>query len=212
MDARLAAAAGAFAHGRAAALAPHQVGLVASDVIDSLPLALALDAPLRAHDRSRRRCGATCARCCARSTARELWAVVKADGYGHGAVDVAGAALGAGATALCVATIPEGLALRNEFRTERILVMGPAGSNREVAQARDAGLELAIADGEIPGGRARPPEARHRHGPLRALGAAAAARGGRRADDPSRDRRQRRRVRARAARALQRRDGASTAT
>jgi NAD(P)H-hydrate repair Nnr-like enzyme with NAD(P)H-hydrate dehydratase domain len=40
MTARLAAAAGAFAHGRAAALAPHQVGLVASDVIDSLPLAL----------------------------------------------------------------------------------------------------------------------------------------------------------------------------
>ena len=81
-----------------------------------------------------------------------LWAVVKADGYGHGATDVAGAALGAGATALCVATIPEGLALRQEYRTERILVMGPAGSNREVAQARDAGLELAIADGEIPEG------------------------------------------------------------
>jgi alanine racemase len=81
-----------------------------------------------------------------------LWAVVKADGYGHGAIDVAGAALGAGATALCVVTIPEGLALRHEYRTERILVMGPAGSNREVAQARDAGLELAIADGEIPEG------------------------------------------------------------
>ena len=41
MDARLAAAAGAVAHGRAAQLAPNQVGLVASDVIDSLPLALA---------------------------------------------------------------------------------------------------------------------------------------------------------------------------
>ncbi|MGH3130376.1 MAG: alanine racemase, partial [Gaiellaceae bacterium] len=27
----------------------------------------------------------------------ELWAVVKADAYGHGAVDVAGAAVGAGA-------------------------------------------------------------------------------------------------------------------
>ncbi len=81
-----------------------------------------------------------------------LWAVVKADGYGHGATDVAGAALGAGATALCVATIPEGLALRDEYRTERIIVMGPAGSNREVAQARDAGLELAIADGEVPEG------------------------------------------------------------
>src|SRR6266699_3802879 len=81
-----------------------------------------------------------------------LWAVVKADAYGHGAIDVAGAALGAGATALCVATIPEGLALRGEYRTERILVMGPAGSNREVSQARDAGLELVIADGEIPEG------------------------------------------------------------
>ena len=81
-----------------------------------------------------------------------LWAVVKADGYGHGATDVAGAALGSGATALCVATIPEGLALRNEYRTERIIVMGPAGSNREVALARDAGLELVIADGEIPEG------------------------------------------------------------
>ena len=82
----------------------------------------------------------------------ELWAVVKADAYGHGAVDVAGAAIGAGATALCVATIPEGLALRFEYRTERIIVMGPAGSNREVAQARDAKLELVIADDEVPQG------------------------------------------------------------
>jgi alanine racemase len=82
----------------------------------------------------------------------QLWAVVKANGYGHGAVDVAGAALGAGATALCVATIPEGLALRAEYSTERIVVLGPAGSNREVAQARAAGLELVIADDEIPEG------------------------------------------------------------
>jgi ADP-dependent NAD(P)H-hydrate dehydratase / NAD(P)H-hydrate epimerase len=40
MDARLAAAAGAIAHGRAAALAPQQVGLVASDVVARLPHAL----------------------------------------------------------------------------------------------------------------------------------------------------------------------------
>lgn len=40
MDARLAAAAGAIAHGRAARLAPQQVGLVASDVIEVLPRAL----------------------------------------------------------------------------------------------------------------------------------------------------------------------------
>ncbi|HWJ30940.1 MAG TPA: alanine racemase [Gaiellaceae bacterium] len=82
----------------------------------------------------------------------QLWAVVKANGYGHGMVDAAGAALGAGAAGLCVATIPEGLALRSEFRVERILVLGPASSTREVAYARDAGLELAIAQEEIPEG------------------------------------------------------------
>jgi alanine racemase len=82
----------------------------------------------------------------------ELWAVVKANGYGHGATSVAGAALGAGATALCVATVPEALELRREFSTERIVVMGPTASNREVAQARDAALELVISSDEIPAG------------------------------------------------------------
>jgi alanine racemase len=82
----------------------------------------------------------------------ELWAVVKANGYGHGDADVAGAALGAGATALCVATVPEGLGLRHDFPTARIIVMGPAGSNREVAQARDAALELVVSTNEIPAG------------------------------------------------------------
>ena len=81
----------------------------------------------------------------------ELWAVVKADGYGHGAADVGAAALGAGATALCVATVPEGLALRRALGPVRILVLGPA-SSREIAEARDAGLELVIVDGEIPEG------------------------------------------------------------
>jgi alanine racemase len=81
----------------------------------------------------------------------EVWAVVKANGYGHGAADVAGAALGAGATALCVATVPEGLALRGEFPMARIIVMGPAG-NREVSQARDARLELVVSSDEVPAG------------------------------------------------------------
>jgi alanine racemase len=81
----------------------------------------------------------------------ELWVVVKADGYGHGAADVGSAALGAGAAALCVATVPEGLALRHELGAVRVLVLGPA-TNREVAEARQAGLELAIADAEIPEG------------------------------------------------------------
>jgi ADP-dependent NAD(P)H-hydrate dehydratase / NAD(P)H-hydrate epimerase len=42
IDPRLAAAAGAVAHGRAARLVPRQVGLVASDVIEALPDALEL--------------------------------------------------------------------------------------------------------------------------------------------------------------------------
>ena len=82
----------------------------------------------------------------------ELWAVVKANGYGHGAAQVAGAALGAGATGLCVATVAEGLALRQEFPVTRIVVLGPTSSNREVALARDAALELVVSDNEIPHG------------------------------------------------------------
>jgi len=41
-----------------------------------------------------------------------VWAVVKANGYGHGAVPCAKAALAAGAEGLCVALTEEGLALR----------------------------------------------------------------------------------------------------
>jgi alanine racemase len=81
----------------------------------------------------------------------QLWAVVKANAYGHGAVDVAGAALGAGASALCVATVPEALVLRREFATARIIAMGPA-LNREVGQARDAHIELVVSSDEIPSG------------------------------------------------------------
>jgi alanine racemase len=82
----------------------------------------------------------------------QLWAVVKANGYGHGAVDVAGAVLDEGAGALCVATIAEGLELRSEFGLARILVMGPTSSSREIAEAREARLELAWWDEELPDG------------------------------------------------------------
>ena len=70
---------------------------------------------------------------------------MKANGYGHGAVQAADGALGAGASALCVATVGEALQLRQEFPTTRIVVMYPA-SNREVGQARDARLELVVSD------------------------------------------------------------------
>ena len=81
----------------------------------------------------------------------ELWAVVKADGYGHGAADVGRAALEAGASALCVATVPEALALRQALGPARLLALGPADED-ETAQAREAGLELAIAQGAVPEG------------------------------------------------------------
>jgi alanine racemase len=80
-----------------------------------------------------------------------LWAVVKADGYGHGAVDVSRASLDAGADALCVATAPEALELRREFPSTRILCLGPL-QPKEVAVARDANVEVAVADGDIPEG------------------------------------------------------------
>lgn len=82
----------------------------------------------------------------------QLWAVVKANAYGHGAVDVAGAVIDEGAGALCVATVPEALELRAEFPLARILVMGPASSSREVAEGREAKLELAVWEDEIPEG------------------------------------------------------------
>jgi alanine racemase len=81
----------------------------------------------------------------------DLWAVVKADGYGHGAVDVAGAALEGGATALCVGTVGEALPVRAAHRDARILVLGPTGES-EIATAREASLELVVSDGRLPDG------------------------------------------------------------
>ena len=79
----------------------------------------------------------------------ELWAVVKANGYGHGACDVARAALEAGASALCVVTLAEARELRSELPEARIIVMCPT---EEVAEALEARLELVVSGGEIPAG------------------------------------------------------------
>jgi len=79
----------------------------------------------------------------------ELWAVVKANGYGHGSTDVARAALEAGASALCVVTVAEALELRRALPDARIVVMCPT---EDVAEAREARLELVVSGGEIPDG------------------------------------------------------------
>jgi alanine racemase len=72
-----------------------------------------------------------------------VWAVVKADGYGHGAVPVAGAALRGGATGLCVALVQEGVALRTAGIDCPILVLSEQPAT-ELVDAVRAGLELTV--------------------------------------------------------------------
>jgi alanine racemase len=73
----------------------------------------------------------------------ELWGVVKADGYGHGAARTARAALRGGATRFGVATLDEGLALREALAPEvPILVLGPLERGRS---GEAHGLELCIS-------------------------------------------------------------------
>ncbi|KRK33497.1 alanine racemase [Levilactobacillus parabrevis] len=54
----------------------------------------------------------------------ELFMVVKANGYGHGAIQVAQAAKDAGATGFCVAILDEALELRAAGFNEPILILG----------------------------------------------------------------------------------------
>ena len=68
----------------------------------------------------------------------KVMAVVKADGYGHGAVTAALASLAGGAEALAVATVEEGAELRKAGITAPILVLG-------AVEAGDAGTGLRNA-------------------------------------------------------------------
>ena len=53
----------------------------------------------------------------------KVMAVVKANGYGHGAIQVAEAALEAGAHGLCVALVQEGIELRRAGIENPILLL-----------------------------------------------------------------------------------------
>jgi alanine racemase len=72
-----------------------------------------------------------------------LCAVVKADGYGHGAVPAARAALAGGAASLAVATADEAAALRAAGIDSPVLVLG-AVSDVELPVAVAARAELAV--------------------------------------------------------------------
>lgn len=74
----------------------------------------------------------------------QVWAVVKADGYGHGAVDVAHAARSAGATGMCVALVHEGIELRSAGIDGPVLVLSeqpPAQLSAAIA----ADLTMTVA-------------------------------------------------------------------
>jgi alanine racemase len=75
----------------------------------------------------------------------ELCAVVKGDGYGHGAVQAATAALAGGAISLAVATADEAAALRAAGIAAPVLAMG-AISSQELPVALATGAELVAWD------------------------------------------------------------------
>jgi alanine racemase len=86
--------------------------------------------------------------------AAELCAVVKADGYGHGAAECARSALAGGATRLAVATAGEAQAIRAALPEASLLTMGALtvaeldaalGSASEIAVWRE-GFRRAVAD------------------------------------------------------------------
>lgn len=78
----------------------------------------------------------------------KIMAVVKADGYGHGAETVARSALAGGAEMLAVAAAEEGVQLRKAGLEAPILVLGAAGEgDGEAAAAAD--LMLAVCSPEM---------------------------------------------------------------
>ncbi len=78
----------------------------------------------------------------------DVCAVVKADGYGHGAVPVAQAALEAGATWLAVAQVPEAAALRQFGVVAPILLLSEPRPS-EIDEALDAGVAVTVYTPEL---------------------------------------------------------------
>src|SRR5262245_9899571 len=82
----------------------------------------------------------------------EVCPVVKADAYGHGAVEVSRVLTAAGARRLAVSSIEEGVALRDAGIAEsRILVMADSPVAREIVSHRLTPVVHDLADlGRLP--------------------------------------------------------------
>jgi alanine racemase len=82
------------------------------------------------------------------SAPTQLMAVVKADAYGHGATMVARIALEAGASGLCVATLQEGIQLREAGIEAPILLLGAMNTPEQVKAIAHWQLEPTICTPE----------------------------------------------------------------
>jgi alanine racemase len=78
----------------------------------------------------------------------KLMAVVKADAYGHGSVTVAQTALAHGADSLAIATLAEGVELRNSGITAPILILGAINAIEDIQAVTAWNLEATICNPE----------------------------------------------------------------
>ncbi|OLT69138.1 alanine racemase [Moorena producens 3L] len=76
----------------------------------------------------------------------QLMAVVKADAYGHGALTVARTAIEAGAGGLCVATVSEGIQLRQGGIKATILLLGATNTPEQVKAIAHWQLEPTLCN------------------------------------------------------------------
>ena len=82
------------------------------------------------------------------STEAKIMAVVKADGYGHGAAETANAALEGGAEYLAVASVAEGSLLRRSGIKAPVLVLG-AVTSQDVREGVENGLIQTVCSPEM---------------------------------------------------------------
>lgn len=78
------------------------------------------------------------------ASSTQLMAVVKADAYGHGAITVAQTVLDAGAAGLCVATLQEGIQLREAGMSAPIVILGATNTPEQVQAIASWQLEPTI--------------------------------------------------------------------
>ena len=83
----------------------------------------------------------------------DVIAVVKADGYGHGAEAVAGAAIEGGASSLAVATVEEAVVLRRARPRDPLLVL--LGAQEQAERDAAVALDLAVTVWDVDAARAR---------------------------------------------------------